>query len=120
MKHNTNNEFGLKARDIEMLNDLERAMRLDQQKTMVTYYYNKDKKIKETQCLTNYAMLVNTIDDLVEKYAAFNVVYDKDDNILIIREPIPVKIYTLLRSEADQFNFSDIMVITNRGGKIVL
>ena len=119
MKYNTKDEFGLKQTDIDILKSLDESLKLDKQKALINYYYKKN-CYKDLTEQYDSEIVVKSIEDLLEKYNYFNLSYKEEDHILMIRKPIPVKLYTLLRLEAEQFKFNDILVITDRGGKIVL
>jgi len=113
MKHNTNNEFGLKEKDKKLLENLNKVLNLEKQRNLLNYYGNKNDFEKELRQRFDCKKIVLTLDDLLSKYEMFNITYNKETNIITLRRAIPVNIFTLFRREAEMFGFDDILVITD-------
>ena len=103
--------YKLKREDVELLQRIDKIETHDMLRRSLTHKPSENEiELKEVRRLFAYKEPINSIDELLEKYAFWEPSFSKLTRTFEFSYPVPVDVFYLFRHEAKQFFYNDITV----------
>lgn len=103
--------YRLQKEDVELLQKLDRLEAYDILRSTLSHKPNaRETEVKEVYRVFNSEVPINTIADLLTKYAYWQPSFINKTRKFIFEYPVPVDVFCLFRKDARKFYYTDIIV----------
>lgn len=100
----------LKKEDVVLLKKVDKILAKERKTPQLDYYNKRNLERLENFKIETTEMEINTIEDLLTKYAFYHPAYIKTAHAFGFNKSIPMEIWNLFREDAVKFRFKNILV----------